>query len=76
LHSILVILAEATIAAQPGKSALRNPGEPGNLKSSLLSFEDLQLPTLVALDLLGELAAGVTGIGDQRVLEKSAGRPE
>ena len=46
LHTVLVILAQSSIAAKPSEAALHNPCEVYDLERALLAFDDLQLPAI------------------------------
>ena len=41
LHSELVVFAQPPIAPEPGKTALYDPGQAGDLECALASFDDL-----------------------------------
>ena len=58
--------------AKPAERALDDPVQADDLEGWLASLDDHETPAFVALDLGGELAALVTGIGDDGV----NGRPE
>jgi hypothetical protein len=63
-RKILLNQAQASIAAKPGEAALHNPCEACDLERALLAFDDLQLPAVLAQQVMRELAALVSGIGD------------
>src|SRR5467141_3267171 len=64
LHAVLVVLAQSSIAAKPGEAALHNPGETRDLERALPAFDDLQLPAVLAQQVIRELATLVSGISN------------
>lgn len=67
LHSVLVVLAESTVAAEPCEGALHNPGQSGDLESTLTAFHNLQLPAILTHEVTGPPSAFVSGICDHRI---------
>lgn len=62
MHEELIVFAEAAISSEPREAALDDPGQPSNLESSLLAFDNLELITVLTLELACELSALVPGI--------------
>ena len=58
--------------AEPAESALDDPVQADDLEGRLAALDDHETPVFVSFDLGGELAALVTGIGD----DGADGRPE
>ena len=52
------VFGQAAAAAEPGKAALNDPGEPRDLEGALPPLHDLQFPALLTQQLTGKL--GVT----------------
>jgi hypothetical protein len=65
LHTVLVILAHATVPSDPREGAFDYPGQTHNLKRLLTAFDDAKLIAL-GFDESSELAALVTGIRNDR----------
>ena len=65
LHTVLVILAHATVPPDPREGAFDDPCETHNLKRPLTAFDDAKLVAF-GFDEPCELAALVTGIRDDR----------
>jgi hypothetical protein len=59
-----VILAQSSIAAKPNEAAFHNPCEACDLERVLPAFDDLQLPAVLAQQVVRELGTLVSGISD------------
>jgi hypothetical protein len=57
-------LLNRAIAAKPSEAALHNPGKACDLERALPAFDDLQLPAVLAQQVVRELATLVSGIDD------------
>ena len=64
LHRVFVVFAESAIATEPSEASLHDPGQARDLEGALPSFDDLQLPAIIAHDLTSQLAAFMSSIRD------------
>jgi hypothetical protein len=64
MDAVLIILAEPAVASEPGKAALDDPSQAGNLEGALTAFNDLQPPTLLLCQSAGEFLAFMPRVGD------------
>jgi hypothetical protein len=64
LNTELIVFAEPTISSQPCKAALHDPGQPRDLESSLLPFDDLEVVAVMPLYFSRELSTLMAGVSD------------